>query len=119
MTSYVKQLMVCVVAIFATALAGCAETPIDRSSVASLRSIALVGPSDPAMYSALNSTVGIIGVPVGAVVGGAIGGTIAGASLTGRTDFNATVRSMELHLGNETRAAILSALKERGYNVVE
>ena len=26
---------------------------------------------------------------------------------------------MELHLGNETRAAILSALKERGYNVVE
>jgi len=57
--------MVCVVAIFATALAGCAETPIDRSSVASLRSIALVGPSDPAMYSALNSTVGIIGAVLG------------------------------------------------------
>jgi hypothetical protein len=93
-------------------LIACASSqPLDKAAIMSIRSIVLVGPSEPSEYIAARDLPGILAA-------GPVGAGVAAADRNDK-EFDTRIRSTGLRLGQEIRNAIGDALRKDGYDVID
>jgi len=101
--------------LLALSLSACVSFPkqqFDKQAAGEIKRIAVIEVEEPAEYSVVNFN------PAMGAAFGLIGGLVEAANnMSKTTQFTASAKELDLHLGAELGAQIKQALEQRGYQV--